>query len=407
MVTDGDESELSREQLLAAYGREVEARERAEAALQRFTALVQASSDLVAMSALSGEVLFLNQAGRDLVGLDPNETLPVDRFHTEEGLKRRAVLQEKGRWEGEGVLRHSKTGALIPTRISSFLLRDPGGKPMGYATVQRDLRHVRMLEQHVQRMQKMEATGRVAVGMAHDFNNMLSVIMGYGSVVRAGLPQDSELRGEIDELLEAARRAGALTKQLLAFGRQQVLDPRVVDLNDVVAGVEGMARRLLSGNVRLDTVLERGIGTVRVDVGQMEQVLLNLAANARDAMPSGGSLTVATGQVTIGESPDAELSVPPGDYVTLQVKDTGVGMDERTLGRLFEPFFTTKPPGAGTGLGLATAFGVVKQSGGHIVVSSRAGHGSTFTIYLPVAQLPQAQAPCPQSASPSVPPSSS
>jgi signal transduction histidine kinase len=280
---------------------------------------------------------------------------------------------------------------------------------MGYATVQRDLRHVRMLEQHVQRMQKMEATGRVAVGMAHDFNNMLSVIMGYGSVVRAGLPEGSELRGEIDELLEAARRAGALTKQLLAFGRQQVLDPRVVDLNDVVAGVEGMARRLLRADIRLETALERGIGAVRVDVGQMEQVLLNLAANARDAMPSGGSLTVSTGQVTVGESPDAELSVPPGDYVTLQVKDTGIGMDDATLGRLFEPFFTTKPPGAGTGLGLATAFGVVRQSGGHITVSSRAGQGSAFTIYLPVVrpQPPPPQVPHPQSALPSALPSSS
>jgi PAS domain S-box-containing protein len=405
-MADGAALAIANSRLLDSCRRELEDRKRAEEQTKRFAALVQHSSDLIAMASLDGEILFINQAGRDLLGIEPGDELSLAKFHTEEGLKRGAMLQATGRWQGEGVLRHPHTGALIPTQISSFLLRDADDKPIGYATVQRDLRQVRSLEHHVRQMQKMDAIGRLAAGVAHDFNNMLAIIVGYGAVVNAGLPEGSALRPEVDEMIAAARRAGELTKQLLAFGRQQVLDPRVVSLNDVVSGIEGMARRLVARDVAFETVLDPAVRPVRVDVGQMEQVLFNLIANARDAMPNGGSLTVTTGMAEIGDSPGADPTVLPGRYVTLQVRDTGIGMDEPTLGRLFEPFFTTKGPGAGTGLGLATAFGVVKQSGGHIAASSRPGQGTTFTIYLPVV-LPPDHEPRSPTASPSVHPSSS
>jgi two-component system, cell cycle sensor histidine kinase and response regulator CckA len=383
MLADGAALALSNARLFEASRRELEERRRTEEEMKRFVALVQHSSDVVAMASLSGEVLFVNEAGRTLLGVEPDDEITLEMFHTEEGMKRAAIIQAKGRWEGEGVLRHFRTGALIPTQVSSFLLRDAEGKPMGYATVQRDLRPVRALEQHMRQMQKMDAIGRLAAGVAHDFNNMLSIILSYGSLVLGDLPEDSAVRPELDEMLGAARRAGQLTHQLLAFSRQQVLEPREISLNEVVTGIERMARRLLREDVQLSTSLAEDAGLVRVDVGQIEQVILNLAVNARDAMPSGGSLEIATGHTQVEEDSTPDPSLPPGRYVTLRVKDTGHGMDDATLARIFEPFFTTKAPGAGTGLGLATVFGVVRQSGGHISVASQPGKGTTFTIYLP------------------------
>jgi two-component system cell cycle sensor histidine kinase/response regulator CckA len=387
MAMQGDERDGPGERaraLCEACGRELVERKRAEEQAKRFVALVEHSSDLIAMAALSGEILFVNQAGRNLLGIEPHDALSLEMFHTEEGMKRAALLQAQGHWEGEGVLRHLRTGALIPMRVSSFLLRDADDQPIGYATVQHDLRQVRNLEHHVRQMQKMNAIGRLAAGVAHDFNNMLSIILSYGSLVLDELPADSGIRAEVDEMVGAARRAGQLTHQLLAFSRQQVLEPRIVDLNEVVGGIERLARRLLREDVTLTTSLDPSVGWVRVDVGQMEQVILNLATNARDAMPGGGSLAITTGHIVVGDTAGpTDVSLAPGRYVTLEVSDSGGGMDEVTLARVFEPFFTTKAPGAGTGLGLATVFGVVKQSGGHIAVSSRVGHGTTFTIYLP------------------------
>ena len=276
---------------------------------------------------------------------------------------------------------------------------------MGFATVQRDLRPARQLDRHVLQAQKLETTGRLAAGVVHDFNNMLSVILGYGALIRRSLPEESALRGEVDEMLGAAKRAGQLTKQLLVFSRPQSEEQSVVSLNEIITGVDGMARRLLGPAVALASSLDPAAGWVQIDVGQIEQVILNIVTNARDAMPKGGKLTMATSQVVIGGEAGSEGALPTGRYATLRVTDTGTGMDEGTLQRVFEPFFTTKAPGAGTGLGLSTVLAVVKQSGGHVAVSSRPGQGTTFSIFLPAAP-----APGPRSqpvASQYVPPSSS
>jgi signal transduction histidine kinase len=277
---------------------------------------------------------------------------------------------------------------------------------VGFATVQRDLRPARQLDKHVLQAQKLETTGRLAAGVVHDFNNMLSVILGYGALIRRGLPEESALRGEVDEMLGAAKRAGQLTKQLLVFSRPQSEERSVVSLNDVVTGIDGMARRLLGSTITLANNLDPCAGWIQVDVGQIEQVILNIVTNARDAMPKGGTLTMTTTQVVIGGDPGAEGALPNGRYAVLRVTDTGAGMDDATMQRVFEPFFTTKAPGSGTGLGLSTVLGVVKQSGGHVAVQSRPGQGTTFSIFLPAAPAPAPRSQ-PAGASRYVPPSSS
>jgi PAS domain S-box-containing protein len=392
-------------ELCDACRAEAEERLLTELRAKRFAALVENSRDFLAMASLTGEILFVNKAGRELLGIQDFDGLPLERFHTEEGMKRAAIIREKGWWEGEGELRHFRTGELIPTQITSFLLRDPDGTPVGFATVQRDLRPARQLDKHVLQAQKLETTGRLAAGVVHDFNNMLSVILGYGALIRRSLPEESALRGEVDEMLGAARRAGQLTKQLLVFSRPQSEESSVVSLNEVVTGIDGMARRLVGSTVTVVANLDPAAGWVQVDVGQIEQVILNIVTNARDAMPKGGTLTMATSQVVIGGEPGAEGALPTGRYAVLRVTDTGSGMDEATMQRVFEPFFTTKAPGAGTGLGLSTVLGVVKQSGGHVAVQSRPGQGTTFSIFLPAAPAPSSRL---QPAAPRyVPPSSS
>jgi PAS domain S-box-containing protein len=240
------------------------------------------------------------------------------------------------------------------------------------------------LEIQLRQSQKMEAIGQLAAGIAHDFNNLLTVITGYSQLLlmRGGL--DDFLGRRIEEIQKAGERAGGLTSQLLAFSRQQVLEPKVLNLNGVMAGVEGMLRRLIGEHIGLVAIPAQGLWLVKADPGQIEQVLVNLAVNARDAMPQGGRLTIRTANVALGGTAvDRPAFVPPGSYVVLAVSDTGVGMDEATRARLFEPFFTTKSKGAGTGLGLATVYGIVKQSGGFIDASSEPGRGSLFRIYLP------------------------
>ncbi len=263
-------------------------------------------------------------------------------------------------------------------------LYDAAGVHVGFAKVTRDLTEWRRLEEQFRQAQKMEAVGRLAGGVAHDFNNVLSVILSYAEAIEDGLGPDEPMRADVAEIRRAGDRAAQLTRQLLAFSRRQVLDARVLDLSQAVAAMGNMLRRVLGAGISLTTLLATELWSVKADAGQIEQVVMNLAVNARDAMPKGGRLTLETENAELDEE-YARLhhDLEPGSYVMLAVSDTGTGMDKETLARIFEPFFTTKETGRGTGLGLATVFGIVKQSGGHIWVYSEPGRGTTFKIYLP------------------------
>jgi len=259
----------------------------------------------------------------------------------------------------------------------------------------RDVSAQRQLEEQLRQSQKMEAVGQLAGGIAHDFNNLLTAILGSTQLLLHNTPAGDPRREDAEEIRHAGLRAAELTRQLLAFSRRQVLAPKVLDLNAVVANMDRMLRRLLGEDVELVTSLQPAAGAVNADPGQLEQVLLNLAVNARDAMPGGGRLSIGTTRVTLQEEPaERRHRMPAGDYVCLAVADTGVGMDETTQAHLFEPFFTTKEVGKGTGLGLATVYGIVKQSGGYIWVYSEVGHGTTVKVYLPrVPGVAEAPAP--------------
>ncbi len=266
-------------------------------------------------------------------------------------------------------------------------IKDAAGRVTSVLGVARDISERQRLERQLLQSQKMEAIGRLAGGIAHDFNNLLSVILGHGSLLLDRLDPASPLRKGAEEIRKAGERAAVLTRQLLAFSRRQILEPRIIDMNAMVAGTENMLRRLIGEDVELHMDLAPELGRVRADPGQIEQVIVNLAVNARDAMPEGGTIRMETADDTFPEAqPRGETVMPAGPYVLLSVGDTGCGMDREIQARIFEPFFTTKPPGKGTGLGLSTVYGIVKQSGGFIWAESQPGRGTTFRIYLPRVQ---------------------
>ena len=252
--------------------------------------------------------------------------------------------------------------------------------------ITRDVTERVHLEEQLRNAQQLEAIGRLAGGVAHDFNNILSVIMGHGELLLAASAGDERARTGLEQIRRAAERAASLTQQLLAFSRKQVLQPKVLDMNEAVADVQKMLARVIGEDIELIASLHPSLLAVKVDPGQMEQVLMNLAVNARDAMPQGGQLRMETSNLEVSAEMGRDLELCPGRYVMLKVADSGHGMDARTLAHIFEPFFTTKPMGKGTGLGLATVYGIVKQSGGSIQVKSEVGRGTTFRIYFPAAQ---------------------
>ena len=239
------------------------------------------------------------------------------------------------------------------------------------------------LQQHLQQAQKMEAIGQIAGGVAHDFNNILGIINGYSEILLSRRKLDEEQRSQVEEILAAGQRAASLTRQLLAFSRKLVLQPKVLSLNSVIEGFEKMLRRLIGDEIEVRTTLDPNLSAVNADPNQMEQVLMNFCINARDAMPQGGKITIETENVELDDAMAARFSLTPGRYVTLSVSDSGIGMDHATQSHIFEPFFTTKGPEHGTGLGLATVYGIVRQSDGHVSVYSEPGRGSTFRVHLP------------------------
>ncbi len=267
--------------------------------------------------------------------------------------------------------------------VFKFPLRDTSGRRY-LGCIALDITERKQLEAQFRQAQKMEAVGRLAGGIAHDFNNLLTIIVGYTQRLMGRYDSTDPAHDELQEISKAGYRAAALTQQLLAFSRRQMIQPKVLDLNTVVSDTSNMLQRMIGEDIRLATVLAPDLGSIKVDPGQMEQVIMNLAVNARDAMPQGGKLTIETENVDLERPmPNGPVTVAPGRYVVLSVRDTGQGMDADIQARIFEPFFTTKEPGKGTGLGLSTVYGIAKQSGGYIFVSSQQGRGTTFRLYLP------------------------
>ncbi len=311
-----------------------------------------------------------------------------DRRVMSEGLPAQDVLHE---FQQNGVTRWiSETKAPI---------RTPTGETIGLVGIARDVTErvqteaaLRRAEEQLLQSQKMEAIGQLAGGVAHDFNNVLSVILGYGEILLEELPKDDPKHGDISVMVGAAQRAAALTRQLLAFSRRRMVQPDIVDLNTIVWGVDKMLRRIIGEDIDLRTMLASSPATVRADPSQIEQIILNLTVNARDAMPKGGTIQIETATVELDERYASQhVGVTAGTYVLLRATDNGTGMDAATQKRVFEPFFTTKEVGRGTGLGLSTVYGIVQQCRGHIVLVSELGRGTTFSIYLPEAEEPAAE----------------
>jgi two-component system cell cycle sensor histidine kinase/response regulator CckA len=277
----------------------------------------------------------------------------------------------------------SRNGIEVPVEHSASPVRDEGGEVRGAVVVFRDVGKRRQLEEQAMHSQKMDAVGRLAGGVAGDFNNVLTVITGYAELLRMEVATSNPMRRFADEILWAAERAAALTRHLLAFSRGTTAQPRVLDLNVVISDIEPMLRRILGQGVEMIVLKAPGLGRVKMDPAQVEQVLVNLTTNARDAMPSGGKMVIETANVDLEEPASKDIGVEPGSYVMLAVSDTGVGMNSETRSRVFEPLFTTKAPGKGSGLGLATVYGAIKQAGGQVTVYSQTGCGTIFEIYLP------------------------
>ncbi len=344
----------------------------------------------------SWAVTFWSPAAEQLFGYRPEEVLgqrlPIVPPEREEEHRRFGAEVFAGKaFTGRETRRRRKDGAEVDVAVSTAALRSPDGEITGLVAAYVDVRSQRLLQEELRQSQKMEALGRLAGSVAHDFNNLLTAILGFADRTRHGLPEGSPHLKDLDEVSAAANRAAALTRQLLTFSRPQAVAPQVIDVAVVVRAMEPMLRRLLGEQIDLRCHLAPDSGRVLADQHHIEQVLLNLCINARDAMPGGGQLVIETATTVLGGAYLAQHpELAAGAYAMLVVTDTGSGMDEVTQARLFEPFFTTKG-GMGTGLGLATVHGIVKQAGGGIVVYSEPGHGTTFKVYLPLtsADLPE------------------
>jgi PAS domain S-box-containing protein len=381
-------------------------RARGEEALARSNRLLEQVLDTLPTGVWvldrDGLVRFANPAGRAIwagarfAGIADFPALRGWRVATGEpiGAEEWAVVRAIRAGEtalGEVIQLEGPQGGQRTMLTSAMPLRSLDGEIIGAIALYQDITEqraseaaLRRSEEHLRHAQKMEAVGQLAGGIAHDFNNLLTGILSYSDLVLQELRPDDPIRGDIEQIRHAGQRAAGLTRQLLAFSRRQVLQPRVLSLNAAVGEIEAMLRRLVGADVSLEIDLEPALWHVLADPGQLEQVLVNLVVNARDAMPDGGRVSLATANLTLTAADDTRGNgIRPGPYVTLAVSDTGVGMDVPTQARIFEPFFTTKDAGKGTGLGLSTVYGIVEQSGGHIAVESAPGQGATFTIFLP------------------------
>jgi PAS domain S-box-containing protein len=366
-------------------------RKRAEERICRLAQAVENSAELIALADPEGRISFANQALLRATGYEESEIIGeffgktlISRNNPpalDEEIRVRTIVG--GVWRGECVSRR-KDDTDLPVFLSTGQIKDSQGLVIGIFGIAQDITERKRLEEQLLVSQKMEAVGRLAGGVAHDFNNLLGVIVGYSDLILDAFPSDDPRYQQVEQIKKAGLRATSLTRQLLTFSRKQVCQLSVLDINALVTDFNKMLRRMVSEDIELANVLQPGLGQVKADPGQIEQVIMNLVVNSRDAMPNGGKLIIETANIDLDEGYCLlHPSVQPGHYVMLAVSDTGSGMDAKTQTRIFEPFFTTKEEGKGTGLGLATVYGVVKNSEGHIWVYSELGKGTTFKIYFP------------------------
>jgi PAS domain S-box-containing protein len=373
------------------FFRDITDRKKADQTRIRLATAIDQSADVIIVTDPQGVIEYVNPAFERTTGYSRTEAIgqtprllksgkQAPEFYTNlwQSLRNGHV------WSGQ-LTNRRKNGSFYETELTITPVNDHNRNIINFVAVSRDVTYQRSIEDQLRQSQKMHAIGRLAGGVAHDFNNMLTVITGYCSLLAQKTGGDDPRRQHIEEIQKAAERAAGLTRQLLAFSRKQLIDPKVINLNDVVGGMEKMLRRLIGENIEFRTALEPAISQVKADVGQIEQVIMNLVVNARDAMPLGGKLIVETAEVVLEKLHHlpAQNDFVPGRYVRICVSDSGVGMTHEVKAHLFEPFFTTKGLGKGTGLGLATSYGIIKQSGGHIIVYSEADHGTTVKVYLP------------------------
>jgi PAS domain S-box-containing protein len=375
---------------VVCVAQDITIRKQAEENLARLGMAVEQAGEAVVITDPEGTIQYVNPSFERLSGYVRDEVLGKNPRILNSGKQSREfyrsmwnTLKQGKVWSGK-LVNKNKEGNLFQEFAVISPVRDASGRIVNYVGVKRDLTHEIEIEEQLRQSQKMEAIGKLAGGVAHDFNNLLTVITGYCELILSGLPKHGPWQHEIEGIKNAADRAAAVTRQLLAFSRKQVFQLRVVNMNSVVANLDGMLRRLIGEDIDLQAVLHDDLWNVRIDPAQIEQVIVNIAVNARDAMPEGGKLTVETANVLLDETyVQTHLGVEPGPYVMIAITDTGCGMDESTRARIFEPFFTTKEVGKGTGLGLSTVYGIIKQSSGYIWAYSEPGRGTAFKIYLP------------------------
>ena len=402
----------------------IEEKRSAEAALRKseeqYRLIAENTSDLICMVDNQGNYTYLSPSYRDVLGYRPESLLgqnclvlihPDDRRNAEmqalhsisyqkpESIEIR-VKHADGNWKEFETMANWTYNSEGRRQYGIFVSRDITERKHAQRTLHESEEKLRMSEDQLRMSQKLEAVGQLAGGVAHDFNNLLTVISGYSELVLSRLEETDDNRPKVEEIKRAAQRASTLTRQLLAFSRKQVLQPKLFDLNHLVSDMSKMLRRLIGENIEMTTVIGEAT-PINADPGQIEQVLMNLVVNARDAMPNGGRLTIETARVEIDEAyASTHLSVQAGPYIMLAVSDTGSGIDAETRKHIFEPFFTTKEQGKGTGLGLSTVYGIVKQSGGHIWLYSELDQGTVFKVYLPAAVEMEAEAPAAQARTP-------